>query len=171
MKTQLVKGKSCRFSIFWQFYYQTVKIMKNNILCIFTILTCLLGCDKYDDSEVKSDIKDLKSRVEALEQQCKNMNANLTSLQAIVEAIQKQDGIVSVDGKALDEKYINEKALGNCDIDLPHQVSESHWFLMGDNRDTSIDSRSRAIGDISKEQIEGQIIFRIWPFDQIGSVK
>ena len=81
------------------------------------------------------------------------------------------NGNVSVDGKALDEKYINEKALGNCDIDLPHQVSESHWFLMGDNRDTSIDSRSRAIVDISKEQIEGQIIFRIWPFDQIGSVK
>ena len=81
------------------------------------------------------------------------------------------NGNVSVDGKALDEKYLNEKALGNCDIELPHQVSESHWFLMGDNRDTSIDSRSRAIGDISKEQIEGQIIFRIWPFDQIGSVK
>ena len=81
------------------------------------------------------------------------------------------NGNVSVDGKALDEKYLNEKALGNCDIDLPHQVSESHWFLMGDNRDTSIDSRSRAIGDISKEQIEGQIIFRIWPFDQMGSVK
>lgn len=81
------------------------------------------------------------------------------------------NGNVSVDGKALDEKYLNEKALGNCDIDLPHQVSESHWFLMGDNRDTSIDSRSRVIGDISKEQIEGQIIFRIWPFDQMGSVK
>ena len=81
------------------------------------------------------------------------------------------NGNVSVDGKALDEKYLNEKALGNSDVDLPHQVSESHWFLMGDNRDTSIDSRSRAIGDISKEQIEGQIIFRIWPFDQIGSVK
>lgn len=81
------------------------------------------------------------------------------------------NGNVSVDGKALDEKYLNEKALGNCDIDLPHQVSESHWFLMGDNRGTSIDSRSRAIGDISKEQIEGQIIFRIWPFDQMGSVK
>lgn len=81
------------------------------------------------------------------------------------------NGNVTVDGKVLDEKYLNEKSLGNCDIDLPHQVPESHWFLMGDNRDTSIDSRSRVIGDISKEQIEGQIIFRIWPFDQIGSVK
>lgn len=115
MKTQLVKGKSCRFSIFWQFYYQTVKIMKNNILCIFTILTCLLGCDKYDDSEVKSDIKDLKSRVEALEQQCKNMNANLTSLQAIVEAIQKQDGIVSVDdlpgGQGYSVKFVSGKVI------------------------------------------------------------
>ena len=58
------------------------------------------------------------------------------------------NGNVTVDGKALDEKYLNEKALGNCDIDLPHQVSESHWFLMGDNRDTSIDSRSRAIGGV-----------------------
>ena len=115
MKTQIAKGKSCRFSIFWQFYYQTVKIMKNNILCIFTILTCLLGCDKYDDSEVKSDIKDLKSRVEALEQQCKNMNANLTSLQAIVEAIQKQDGIVSVDdlpgGQGYSVKFVSGKVI------------------------------------------------------------
>ena len=89
--------------------------MKNNILCIFTILTCLLGCDKYDDSEVKSDIKDLKSRVEALEQQCKNMNANLTSLQAIVEAIQKQDGIVSVDdlpgGQGYSVKFVSGKVI------------------------------------------------------------
>ena len=89
--------------------------MKNNILCIFTILTCLLGCDKYDDSEVKSDIKDLKSRVEALEQQCKSMNANLTSLQAIVEAIQKQDGIVSVDdlpgGQGYSVKFVSGKVI------------------------------------------------------------
>ena len=89
--------------------------MKKSILCIFTILTCLLGCDKYDDSEVKSDIKDLKSRVEALEQQCKNMNANLTSLQAIVEAIQKQDGIVSVDelpgGQGYSVKFVSGKVI------------------------------------------------------------
>ena len=81
------------------------------------------------------------------------------------------DGNVTVDGQTLDEPYLTEKALGNCDIDLPHQVSEAHWFLMGDNRDTSIDSRSIAIGDISKDQIEGQIIFRIWPLNKIGSIQ
>ena len=81
------------------------------------------------------------------------------------------DGNVTVDGQTLDEPYLTEKALGNCDIDLPHQVSEAHWFLMGDNRDTSVDSRSTAIGDISKDQIEGQIIFRIWPLNKIGSIQ
>lgn len=81
------------------------------------------------------------------------------------------DGNVTVDGQTLDEPYLTEKALGNCDIDLPHQVSEAHWFLMGDNRDTSVDSRSIAIGDISKDQIEGQIIFRIWPLNKIGSIQ
>ena len=50
------------------------------------------------------------------------------------------DGNVTVDGQTLDEPYLTEKALGNCDIDLPHQVSEAHWFLMGDISDTSVDS-------------------------------
>ena len=81
------------------------------------------------------------------------------------------DGNVTVDGQTLDEPYLTEKALGNCDIDLPHQVSEAHWFLMGDNRDTSVDSRSTAIGDISKDQIEGQIIFRIWPLNKTGNIQ
>ena len=70
--------------------------MRKGILLIFTMLAALIGCGQYDDSELKSDINDLKSRMAALEQQCKNMNENLTSLQAIVDAIQKQDGIVSV---------------------------------------------------------------------------
>ncbi len=64
--------------------------MRKHILWIFVISTILLGCDKYDDSVLKSDIDDLKSRVAALEQRCKNMNENLSSLQAIVAAIQKQ---------------------------------------------------------------------------------
>ena len=70
--------------------------MKKYLILIFTVLATLVGCGQYDDSELKSDINDLKSRMAALEKQCKNLNENLTSLQAIVDAIQKQDGIVSV---------------------------------------------------------------------------
>ncbi len=81
------------------------------------------------------------------------------------------NGKVSVDGKAISETYLNRESLGNTDIDFPHQVEESRWFCMGDNRDSSIDSRSAAIGDISKEQVEGKVLFSVWPLNKIGMVK
>ena len=89
--------------------------MRKGILLIFTMLAALIGCGQYDDSELKSDINDLKSRMAALEQQCKNMNENLTSLQAIVGAIQKQDGIVSVTdlpyGLGYSVKFVSGKVI------------------------------------------------------------
>ena len=89
--------------------------MKKGILLIFTVLATLVGCGQYDDSELKSDINDLKSRMAALEKQCKNMNENLTSLQAIVNASQKQDGIVSVtdlpDGQGYSVKFVSGKVI------------------------------------------------------------
>ena len=81
-----------------------------------------------------------------------------------------ENGVVTVDGEPLDEPYLNEVSLGNCDIELPHQVAESYWFFMGDNRETSVDSRTASIGDISKDQIEGQIVFRIWPLKEAGRI-
>ena len=81
------------------------------------------------------------------------------------------NGKVSVDGKAISESYLDNESLGNTDIDFPHQVEESRWFCMGDNRESSIDSRSAAIGDISKEQIEGKVLFSVWPLNKIGIVK
>ena len=89
--------------------------MRKGILLIFTVLATLIGCGQYDDSELKSDISDLKSRMAALEKQCKNMNENLTSLQAIVDAIQKQDGVVSVtdlpDGQGYSVKFVSGKVI------------------------------------------------------------
>lgn len=81
------------------------------------------------------------------------------------------DGVVTVDGQVLDESYIKELSLGNCDIELPHQVKEAHYFIMGDNRDTSLDSRANTIGDIAEEQIEGKVVFRIWPLNKFGSIR
>lgn len=70
--------------------------MKKIFKIMMVVAAILLGCGEYDDSAIKSDITDLKSRVSVLEQQCRNINENLSSLQTIVAAVQKQDGIVSV---------------------------------------------------------------------------
>ena len=82
----------------------------------------------------------------------------------------KEDGTVYVNGEAIDEPYVSEKSLGECDIELPYQVPEGRVFVMGDHRDVSIDSRSTTIGCIAEEQVVGRIIYRIWPFEGLGKV-
>ena len=79
-----------------------------------------------------------------------------------------EDGNVSVNGKVIDEPYLKDKALGQCDITLPYQVPDSGIFVMGDNRSVSVDSRSTTIGVVSDEQIVGKIVFRIWPLSNLG---
>ena len=81
------------------------------------------------------------------------------------------DGNVSVNGTVLDEPYISEKAYGETNITLPYQVPDKRYFLMGDNRDVSVDSRNTAVGCVSDEQIVGKVVFRIWPLSQFGPVQ
>ena len=81
-----------------------------------------------------------------------------------------KDGNVYVNNVKLEEPYIEEKAYGETNIELPYQVPEGKIFVMGDNRLVSIDSRNTSIGCISEEQIVGKIVFRVWPFAQFGPV-
>lgn len=81
-----------------------------------------------------------------------------------------EDGTVYLNGEPLDEPYINEKAFGECDIKLPYQVPDNRIFVMGDHRSVSIDSRSTAVGCIADEYIIGKVIFRIWPWEVLGTV-
>ena len=78
----------------------------------------------------------------------------------------KTDGTVVLNGEELDEPYISEKALGECDVEFPYQVPENNYFVMGDHRETSIDSRSSVIGCIAQDQLLGKIFCKIWPLPE-----
>lgn len=81
------------------------------------------------------------------------------------------DGNVYVDGKLIDEPYLREKAFGDCNISLPYQVPDGRYFVMGDNRATSQDSRNSVVGCIAEEQIIGRALLRLWPFDAFGLIE
>ena len=77
------------------------------------------------------------------------------------------DGTIYLNGDKLDEPYVEHKALGECDLEFPFQVPQEQYFVIGDMRESSVDSRNTVIGCISKDQIVGKIFFRIWPFKKI----
>ncbi len=79
-------------------------------------------------------------------------------------------GDVTVNGKAIDEAYVTGKSIGECDVELPCQVPESRYFVMGDNRTTSIDSRTSAIGCIERDQFVGKVLLRVWPLGRLSAL-
>ena len=81
------------------------------------------------------------------------------------------EGNVYVNGTLLDEPYVKEKSLGDCNIDLPYQVPEGKIFVMGDHRSVSIDSRNSSVGCVADDQIVGKLAVKIWPVKSIGIVK
>lgn len=81
------------------------------------------------------------------------------------------EGNVYINGEILNEPYIEELALGDHDIEFPYQVPDGHWFVLGDHREISIDSRNSEIGSIQQDDIVGKIIFRVWPLKKFGKVE
>ena len=77
------------------------------------------------------------------------------------------DGTVYLNGENLDEPYVEQKALGECDLEFPYQVPQEQYFVIGDMRESSIDSRNTVIGCIPKDQIVGKVFFRVWPFSRL----
>ena len=82
-----------------------------------------------------------------------------------------ENGVVSVNGKQLDAPYVDELALGECDVKFPYQVPENRYFVLGDHRSVSIDSRSSTIGCVEKEQIVGKVFLRVWPLNRFSRIR
>lgn len=83
----------------------------------------------------------------------------------------QEDGTILLNGEVLEEPYLEEKAFGICDLEFPYQVPENMYFLVGDERETSVDSRHSSVGCISMDQIVGKIAYRVWPFEVFGRVE
>lgn len=77
------------------------------------------------------------------------------------------DGNIYLNGEKLDEPYVQQKDFGECDLEFPFQVPQEQYFVVGDMRESSIDSRNTLIGCIPKDQIVGKVFFRVWPFKNI----
>lgn len=80
------------------------------------------------------------------------------------------DGVVSVNGVELPEDYVSDRSLEPTDIEFPYQVPENRYFVLGDHRSVSIDSRSSVVGCVTREQLIGKIIYRVFPFSSFGGL-
>ena len=80
-------------------------------------------------------------------------------------------GTSTSDLQLLDEPYLEEKSLGDCNIEFPYQVPESRIFVMGDHRSDSVDSSNTAVGCVAEEQLVGKLVFRVWPLALFGEIR
>ncbi len=88
------------------------------------------------------------------------------------ETVQIDDeGNIYIDGEVLEESYGREIILDPGEAASPIELGEGEYFVLGDNRNASSDSRDPSVGKIRREDIIGRAWLRLYPFDRIGFIK
>lgn len=78
------------------------------------------------------------------------------------------EGNVYVNEQLVEEPYVTEKSLGDCDLEFPYTVPGDGFFVMGDRRTNSVDSRNSVIGAVTRDDIIGKVFIRVWPINRFG---
>jgi signal peptidase I len=86
------------------------------------------------------------------------------------EVVIDSDGNVYVNAQLLEEPYVTDKSLGDCDLEFPYKVPGTGYFVLGDRRSNSVDSRNSMVGTVSRDDIIGKIFLRVWPLDRLGLI-
>ena len=87
------------------------------------------------------------------------------------ETVQITDGDIYIDGEILQESYGREVIKDSGLAAEPIVLGEDEYFVLGDNRNDSTDSRDPSVGVIHRDEIIGRAWFRIWPLDKFGVLK
>ena len=87
------------------------------------------------------------------------------------ETIRVQDGEIYVDGEILEESYGREVMRSSGIAEDPIVIGEDEYFVLGDNRNDSMDSRDPSVGLIKRDHIIGRAWMRVWPLNEIGVLK
>ena len=80
------------------------------------------------------------------------------------------DGVIYINGEVLEENYGKDPITFGGIASEPLQLGEDEYFVLGDNRSISDDSRGEAVGVVNEKNIDGRVILRIWPFSKFGKI-
>ena len=87
------------------------------------------------------------------------------------ETVQVKEGEIYINGEVLEENYGKEEMKYSGIASDPITLGEDEYFVLGDNRNNSSDSRDPSVGNIEKDQIIGRAFIRIWPLNKFGILK
>jgi signal peptidase I len=118
----------------------------------------------FGDAPERGDIVVLRSALEGENGTTKNLIKRVIAVGG--DSVEIRDGVVYVNGEPIEESYIKDSYTAGLMQEI--SVPDGHLFLLGDNRQSSKDSRDPSVGFVAKDKLIGKAVFRVFPFSGFG---